>query len=65
MTNSTIGALKRFLRLPLAAEDPDHEFLDASYVIDIHRLPEDLRKLAIFLMLDRLYAEIMSLTDPR
>ena len=32
-------------------------------MIDIHRLPEDLRKLAVFLMLDRLYAEIMALAD--
>jgi len=28
--------------------------------MDIHRQPEDLRKLAVFLMLDRLYAEIMT-----
>ena len=35
-------------------EGADRKFLNASYVIDIHRLPEDLRKLAVFLMLDRL-----------
>ncbi len=40
-----------------------HHLLDASHVIYIHRLPEDLRKLAVFLMLDRLHADIMVLPD--
>ncbi len=46
-----------------AGEVPEHHVLDASHVIDIHRLPEDLRKLAVFLMFDRLYADIMALPD--
>jgi len=49
--------------LPPAGEGADHEFFEASHVIDIHRLREDLRKLAVFLMLDRLYADIMDLAD--
>ena len=44
-------------------DSTDHEFLDQSHVIDIHRLLEHLRKLAVFLMLDRLYAEIMAFAD--
>jgi len=39
------------------------EFFEALHVIDVRRLPEDLRKLAVFLMLDGLYAEIMALPD--
>ena len=64
--DSLLACLREFTDFPLfrpAAEGSDHEFLDASHIIDIHRLPEDLRKLAVFLMLDRLYAEIMALTD--
>jgi DNA sulfur modification protein DndE len=40
-----------------------HEFFDAAHVVDVHRLPEDLRKLTVFLMLDRLYTDIMALPD--
>lgn len=64
--DSLLACLREFTDFPLfrpAAEGVDHEFLDASHVIDIHRLPEDLRKLTVFLMLDRLYAEIMALDD--
>lgn len=64
--DSLLACLREFTDFPLfrpAAEGADHEFLDTSHVIDIHRLPEDLRKLAVFLMLDRLYAEIMALDD--
>lgn len=34
-----------------------------SHIIDIHGLPEDLRQLTVFLMLDSLYSEIMALPD--
>ena len=44
-------------------DSTDHQFLDQSHVIDIHRLLEHLRKLAVFLMFDRLYADIMALAD--
>jgi len=64
--DSLIACLREFTDFPIflpAVESSQHEFFDRSHVIDIHRLPEDLRKLAVFLMLDRLYAEIMSLPD--
>lgn len=37
--------------------------LQESLVLDIHELPQDLRKLTTFLVLDRLYWEIMNLPD--
>ena len=65
--DSPLACLREFTDFPLfrpAAEGADYEFLHASHVIDIHRLPEDLRKLAVFLMLDRLYAERLLSADP-
>lgn len=37
--------------------------LAGSMVVDLHELPEDLRRLAVFLTLDRLSAELSSLPD--
>ncbi len=45
---------------------PAHDgstLLDQTLVLDIHELPHDLRKLGTFLILDRLYWEIMNLDD--
>ena len=64
--DSLLACLREFTDFPLfspAAEVEHHEFLEAPHVIDVHRLPEDLLKLAVFLMLDRLYADIMALPD--
>ena len=64
--DSLLACLREFTDFPLfrpAAEGVDHDFFRASHVIDIHDLPEDLRKLTVFLMLDRLYWDIMALPD--
>jgi len=64
--DSLLACLREFTDFPLfspAAEVEHHEFFDAPHVINVHRLPEGLRKLAVFLTLDRLYAEIMALPD--
>jgi len=49
--------------LGIATEGPKHDLLRTTGLLDIHRLPETLRKLTAFLVLDRLYSEIMSLPD--
>jgi DNA sulfur modification protein DndE len=46
-----------------AAEGSEHRFFNAPHIIDVHGLPEDLRKLTVFLMLDKLYSEIMAMPD--
>jgi DNA sulfur modification protein DndE len=64
--DSLLACLREFTTFPLfqqAEKGAEHDFFRTSYIIDIHRLPEDLRKLAAFLVLDRLYSEIMSLPD--
>ncbi len=64
--DSLLACLREFTTFPLfqsTAEGVEHDFFRATHIIDIHRLPEDLRKLAAFLVLDRLYNEIMSLPD--
>ena len=64
--DSLTACLNEFSDFPLfrpASEDADHKLFRQSHIIDLHRLPEDLRKLAVFLLFDRLYAEIMSLPD--
>ena len=64
--DSLLACLREFTDFPLfrpAAEGVDHDFFRASHVIDIHELPEDLRKLTVFLMLDRLYWDIMALPE--
>lgn len=64
--DSLVACLREFTAFPLfrsATEEDEHNFFRTTHIIDIHRLPEDLRKLAAFLVLDRLYSEIMSLPD--
>lgn len=64
--DSLLACLREFAIFPLfrrAADGSEHELFRRSHIIDVHRLPEDLRKLAVFLVLDRLYSEIMSLPD--
>ncbi len=64
--DSLLACLREFSAFPLfrsATEGAQHDLFKRSYVFDIHRLPEDLRKLTAFLVLDRLYSEIMNLPD--
>ena len=64
--DSLLACLREFTTFPLfrpVEESEEHNFFKSSHIIDIHRLPEDLRKLAVFLVLDRLYSEIMSWQD--
>ena len=64
--DSLLACLRDFSEFPLfrsSIEGTQHKFLQCSHVIDLHRLPEGLRKLTAFLVLDRLYAEIMTLPD--
>lgn len=64
--DSLLACLREFTAFRLfrfAAEGTEHHFFRTAHIIDIHRLPEDLRKLATFLVLDRLYSEIMSMPD--
>jgi DNA sulfur modification protein DndE len=64
--DSLIACLREFSTFPLfrsASEGDEHDLFRSTHILDTHRLPEDLRKLATFLLLDRLYAEIMSLPD--
>jgi len=64
--DSLLACLREFAAFPLfrsAREGAEHDLFRTTHIIDIHRLPEDLRKLAAFLVLDRLYSEIMSLPD--
>lgn len=64
--DSLLACLREFTTFPLfksGEESEEHNFFKSSHIIDIHRLPEDLRKLAVFLVLDRLYSEIMSWED--
>ena len=64
--DSLLASLREFTAFPLfqsASQGAEHDFFQSSYIIDIHRLPEDLRKIAAFLVLDRLYSEIMLLPD--
>jgi DNA sulfur modification protein DndE len=64
--DSLLACFRDFSSFPLfrsATVSPTHDLFRKSHVIDIHRLPEDLRKLSVFLLLDRLYSEIMSMPD--
>jgi len=64
--DSLTACLTEFTHFPLfrpAREGVDHSLFRRSHIVDIHRLPEDLRKLTVFLVLDRLYSEIMALPD--
>lgn len=64
--DSLIACLREFTDVPIfrtAASGIRHDLLRSSHVIDVHNLPEDLRKLTVFLVLDRLYAELSSMAD--
>ncbi len=64
--DSLLACLREFTDFPLfrsAENGTQHEFLHKSHIVDIHGLPEDLRKLTVFLTLDRLYSEVMELPD--
>lgn len=64
--DSLLACLREFSEFPLfrsSIEGTQHRFLQSSYIIGLHRLPEGLRKLTAFLVLDRLYGEIMTLPD--
>ena len=64
--DSLLACLREFTHFPLfrsARVGVAHAFMRTSHIIDIHGLPEDLRKLTVFLMLDSLYSEIMALPD--
>lgn len=64
--DSLLACLREFATFPLfrsVSEGDEHNFFRKTHIVDVHRLPEDLRKLSTFLLLDRLYAEIMTLPD--
>ena len=64
--DSLLACLREFSTFPLfrpAEEGVDHDLFKRTHILDIHGLPEDLRKLVSFLVLDRLYSEIMGLPD--
>jgi len=64
--DSLLAAINELTEFPMfrpGSEGVKHDILNQSHIIDIHRLPEDLRKLSVFLMLDYLYAEIMNMPD--
>ncbi len=64
--DSLLASLRELTTFPLfqsSNRGAEHDFFRSTHIIDIHHLPEDLRKLAAFLVLDRLYSEIMSLPD--
>lgn len=64
--DSLLACFEEFAAFPLfrpAKETSDLSFFKTTHIIDLHCLPEDLRKLAAFLVLDRLYGEVMSLPD--
>jgi DNA sulfur modification protein DndE len=64
--DSLLACLREFSQFPLfrpARDTEEHDLFRQTHILDIHNLPEDLRKLASFLVLDRLYTEIMSLPD--
>src|SRR5581483_61517 len=64
--DSLLACLRDFSEFPLfhsSINGTENRFFQTSHVIDLHGLPEGLRKLAAFLVLDRLYAEIMTLPD--
>lgn len=60
--DSLLVTLRDFADFPIfrsAKHGEDHNFFKKSHVIDLSSLPEGLRKICVFLILDRLYAEIM------
>ena len=64
--DSLLACFSEFSAFPLfrpAAKGSEHDLFRRSHIVDVHRLPEDLRRLSVFLVLDRLHSEIMSLPD--
>ncbi len=60
--DSLLVTLREFADFPIfqaAGYRKDHDFFNKSHVIDLSTLPEGLRKISVFLILDRLYAELM------
>jgi DNA helicase HerA-like ATPase len=60
--DSLLVTLRDFADFPIfrsARYGEGHDFLQKGHVIDLSKLPEDLRKICVFLMLDRIYSEIM------
>ncbi len=60
--DSLLVTLRDFADFPIfqpAGYRKDHDFFTKSHIIDLSTLPEGLRKICVFLILDRLYAEIM------
>lgn len=64
--DSLSACIREFGSFPLfqAATDTEpRQLFSGTHVIDVHQLPEELRKLTVFLVLDRLYTEIMGMDD--
>jgi hypothetical protein len=64
--DSLLAALREFCEFPLFVSVDSRaqvNLLERSHVIDLSHVPEGLRKLAVFLTLDSLYAKIMSEAD--
>jgi len=64
--DSLVACLREFTDFPIftaPAQALHHQFFVRSHVVDVHGLPEGLRKLTVFLVLDKLYADIMALPD--
>lgn len=64
--DSLLSTINEFSSFPLFAPSSEadrHQLLRQSHVIDVHHLPEDLRKLAVFLVLDWLHTHVMSSPD--
>lgn len=64
--DSLLATINEFSSFPLfapSAEVGRLDLLQQSHVIDVHMLPEDLRKLAVFLVLDWLHTHVMSAPD--
>jgi len=64
--DSLLAALREFCEFPLFApvgQNIRDGLFDRNHVIDLSRVPEGLRKLAVFLALDSVYARIMNEPD--
>jgi DNA sulfur modification protein DndE len=64
--DSLLAALRDFCEFPLFVPVDSRSqvnLLERSHVIDLSHIPEGLRKLAVFLTLDSLYAKIMNEAD--
>jgi DNA phosphorothioation-dependent restriction protein DptH len=60
--DSLLVTLRDFADFPIfrsARYGEGHDFLQKGHVIDLSKIPEGLRKICFFLMLDRIYSEVM------